>query len=115
MAENLFRCLLKGKEFENVEELNWTELTSAEKRCCISNAQYDIDFAFLYSTNGNLLNDPCVCSVLSNVNGTIVNTPYIQKIQGGPFSSALVLFDVKCSSWHVRSTVHRARVLSWGC
>jgi hypothetical protein len=95
MAENLFRALLKGREFGNVEELNWVELSAADKRCCIENARYDIDFAFFYSPADRLFQDSALCSLLSNNNGTIVHQPYVQRLQGGPFASSLVLFDVK--------------------
>jgi hypothetical protein len=91
MAENLIRSMLKGTQHENMEEITWEELNAQEKRECLGSAAVDIDFTLFSSQCLHLLAEPFVNLLLSNVSGTVVMRPYIQKLHGCPFTSILIL------------------------
>ena len=95
MAEELFRHLLKGKQFENVEEVHFEELLPEDKKQLTQNLQMDIDFFLLAGTCKALFSEPFTNRILSNISGTYVNSPYVMRLQGCVYSSCLIIADAK--------------------
>lgn len=94
-SSELLRSLLRSTVQENSDDLQWAGLEITEKRSCLSSGRFDIDFAAFSGLSEELLNEPAIAGMLSNLSGTFVKYPYVQRLHGYRLQKVLVLCDMK--------------------
>jgi hypothetical protein len=94
-AKEVLKSILRTSIHETTEDLQWTNLTEQEKRTCLANGLFDIDFCAFSGLTDEILNDVAVYGMLSNLCGTFVKSPYIQRLNGFKNPKVLVICDIK--------------------
>jgi hypothetical protein len=94
-AKEVLKSLLRTSVHESSEDLDKSPLNPQEKRQCLSNGTFDIDFCAFSGLAENILNDPALSRILSNLSGTFVKSPYNQRLNGYRHQKVLVICDIK--------------------
>jgi hypothetical protein len=94
-AKELLKSLLRTTVHENTEDLDFCALEKHEKRLCLSNGVFDIDFCAFSGLTEQVLNDAALGKLLSNLSGTFVKYPYCQRLNGYRHQKVLVICDIK--------------------
>lgn len=94
-AKELFRTILKSSTQENCEDIHWEPLESHQKRECLNNGIFDVDFCAVSGLTQQLLNDRMVQHLLANSSGTFVRHPYTQRLHGYRLQKVLVICDIQ--------------------
>lgn len=94
-AQELLRSVLRGSGNENTEDLDIKVLDNKEKRECLLNSSFDIDFCAFTGVAERLFDDPAVNRSLSNHLGTFVKRPYHQRLYGHKHMKVLTICDIK--------------------
>lgn len=94
-AKEVLKSLLRTSAHEKFEDLHWSELTSLEKRSCLSTGTFDVDFLAFSGIGRSLLNERNIAALLSNLSGTFAKSPYVQHLHGYRFQKVLVFCDIK--------------------
>jgi hypothetical protein len=94
-AKELLKSLLRSSVHETTEDLPWSQLSAQEKRTCLSNGTFDIDFCAFSGLVEHVLSDQAVLGLLSNLPGTFVKSPYSQRLYGYRYQKVLVICDIR--------------------
>jgi hypothetical protein len=94
-AKELFKSMLKTSVHENKDDMEWISLENREKRVCLNNGSFDVDFCAVSGLTEELLNDKMIQGMLANTSGTFVKHPYVQKLHGYKLHKVLVICDIK--------------------
>lgn len=94
-AKELFRSMLKTSVHENTEDIQWETLEASEKRACLTNSFFDVDFVAISGLAQSIVADNMVQLLLANTSATFVKNPYVQRLHGYRLQKVLVICDLK--------------------
>jgi hypothetical protein len=94
-AREVLKSLLRTSVHESMEDLQWSDLSAQEKRTCMADGTFDVDFCAFSGLVEVLLSDQTLCGILSNLVGTFVKSPYNQRLNGYKYQKVLVICDIK--------------------